>query len=501
MVIEDEHGERWVVDEGGRVSNGGSDDSSSTPDTVASQDSIDFIVEFVASENQTYGFDAKRDNVGQYEMVDIGGEQYAVPWKSVETGRLDATLATTEKSAFPESVGFKSINGELPSRPASGADQKQLSVTGRVNDTVEGITAYVIVEEDEGEEEVLVGKLNVASYDKIQRHLVVVPVFDSGAPNAATLATEINHIYGQAVAEWEVIVAQPFEPEDDIVGLDDGESGILAAFPPAMQRFNREYKRSISNYDRDAYYVFLIKGSGSSRKGFMPFKRQFGYIFADNLGSTPTATAIAHELGHGAFRLAHPLSEFGLPLPDNLMHNANGKQLRKYQWDFIHDPQAVNSWLADDVETSLEEEALSDYGFIEFLRSLSIDVSDISLEVLQQMYAAWQAFKTDVQLASAQVISVAYKNKLITLESVHIALDVVGFVPVIGEVADGLNGIIYVAEGDYLNATFSGIALAPVAGDAVGKGLKYTLKAIENSSSAGKAVTEALRKNTSGSTY
>ena len=150
VVIEDEHGEQWVVDEGGRVSNGGSDDSSSTPDTVASQDSIDFIVEFVASENQTYGFDAKRDNVGQYETVDIGGEQYAVPWKSVETGRLDATLATTEKSAFPESVGFKSINGELPSRPASGADQKQLSVTGRVNDTVEGITAYVIVEEDEG---------------------------------------------------------------------------------------------------------------------------------------------------------------------------------------------------------------------------------------------------------------------------------------------------------------------------------------------------------------
>jgi hypothetical protein len=52
------------------------------------------------------------------------------------------------------------------------------------------------------------------------------------------------------------------------------------------------------------------------------------------------------------------------------------------------------------------------------------------------------------------------------MESLHTALDVVGFVPVVGEVANGLNALIYLGEGDYANAALSGVALIPVAGGA-----------------------------------
>jgi len=103
--------------------------------------------------------------------------------------------------------------------------------------------------------------------------------------------------------------------------------------------------------DEKAYYVFLIEGSGSTRKGFMPFKRQYGYIFTDKLGTTPLATAIAHELGHGAFRLGHP----AIAMDDNLMHNTNGTVLRKYQWDNVHDPKAMASWFKDDDDAALEQ--------------------------------------------------------------------------------------------------------------------------------------------------
>ena len=50
---------------------------------------------------------------------------------------------------------------------------------------------------------------------------------------------------------------------------------------------------------------------------------------------------------------------------------------------------------------------------------------------------------------------------------VHTGLDVVGMIPGVGEVADGLNAVIYLAEGDYGNAAMSAAAMIPGAGNAV----------------------------------
>lgn len=65
----------------------------------------------------------------------------------------------------------------------------------------------------------------------------------------------------------------------------------------------------------------------------------------------------------------------------------------------------------------------------------------------------------------------------------HLALDVVGLVPIAGEVADGVNGFIYLIEGDYLNAGLSFAAMIPFAGwVATGSklGLKIGKETIQN---------------------
>jgi hypothetical protein len=53
-----------------------------------------------------------------------------------------------------------------------------------------------------------------------------------------------------------------------------------------------------------------------------------------------------------------------------------------------------------------------------------------------------------------------------TMGQIHTFLDVAGMVPVIGEFADGANALIYLAEGDYVNAGISAAALLPVGGQA-----------------------------------
>jgi Mor family transcriptional regulator len=58
-------------------------------------------------------------------------------------------------------------------------------------------------------------------------------------------------------------------------------------------------------------------------------------------------------------------------------------------------------------------------------------------------------------------------------EWVHGALDAAGFIPGVGEIADGLNGVIYLAEGNYLEAGLSVMSMIPLLGD-LGKAGKWT---------------------------
>jgi hypothetical protein len=49
-------------------------------------------------------------------------------------------------------------------------------------------------------------------------------------------------------------------------------------------------------------------------------------------------------------------------------------------------------------------------------------------------------------------------------EVVHTGLDVIGLIPGLGEIADGANALIYLAEGDTVNAAISAAAMIPGAG-------------------------------------
>jgi hypothetical protein len=62
----------------------------------------------------------------------------------------------------------------------------------------------------------------------------------------------------------------------------------------------------------------------------------------------------------------------------------------------------------------------------------------------------------------------------------HETLDIIGFIPVIGEFADAFNGLCYIVEGDKLNATLCFASCSfPLVADIVVKGSIYTVKAVK----------------------
>src|SRR5690606_12479255 len=64
------------------------------------------------------------------------------------------------------------------------------------------------------------------------------------------------------------------------------------------------------------------------------------------------------------------------------------------------------------------------------------------------------------------------------LGGVQTVLDVVGLVPGFGEIADGINAVIYAANGDYVNASLSLAAMIPIGGQLATAG-KLGMKAAD----------------------
>ena len=71
-------------------------------------------------------------------------------------------------------------------------------------------------------------------------------------------------------------------------------------------------------------------------------------------------------------------------------------------------------------------------------------------------------------------------------DSGHTTLDAVGLLPVVGEIADGLNGLWYLNDGDTLNAGISAAGMLPLIGNAVvgGRVIKGGLKEVHTAADA-----------------
>ena len=359
LTITDSNGDTWVVDGEGVVREVQGDESS-TPESSE----VDVIVQFKQTEESNYGFDAYDADIPQLRhfyqnVLTINDEEYVPAWKSVPVGMSDQVIAVANENEFPENMMFRSSTLDLEPMAGQQDNEKHLSVIGKAHGDIDVIEAYQSIEEEN-----VAGRINVISYEKIYKTLEIVPVNGATIGDVNAIGDRINKIFQQAAVEWKVEAAEPFMVDPKLLeNFDEGESGMLASFPDKMQQFNREFKRS-RPVDKETYYIFVINEGSASLSGFMPFKRQFGYVFTKK--TTYTKKTIAHELAHGAFRLRHTFSSaYGIPQrsTDNLMdYNGDHDKLKKFQWDLIHDPENLVGWFEDDEESALE--GLFEYNYV-----------------------------------------------------------------------------------------------------------------------------------------
>jgi hypothetical protein len=308
-------------------------------------------IEFKPGSSQKYGFDSKRfDALARFynTIEDEAGAQQYIAWKSIESSKTDAVIAKIDGASadFDQSkLVFTTPTGKsYAAQPGTETGSLQVNVMGGFEGDIEELYAYYPTSDSSGH---TMGRVNVVSYQKVLKKVVLVPLPGAtNLPTASQISLELNRIYGPAVAEWQVEMAATFTPADWDGKLDTEGSGLLSNYPSGMRKINNEFRDLYKAYDPNTAYVFLAKEAENAQVlGFMPRAKQFGYIFTgSHSDNQQVLKTIAHELGHGVFRLNHTFKEepaLAQGSTDNLMDYSGGTALYKHQWDLVHDPATV----------------------------------------------------------------------------------------------------------------------------------------------------------------
>jgi hypothetical protein len=75
----------------------------------------------------------------------------------------------------------------------------------------------------------------------------------------------------------------------------------------------------------------------------------------------------------------------------------------------------------------------------------------------------WEVAWGNLSHGVSQAWNFVEKNK----DVIHTVLNVVGMIPIVGDVANGVNALLYLGEGDYADAALSAVALIPLAADGI----------------------------------
>lgn len=305
-----------------------------------------------------------------YRRMSNCDQYYDVPWLFIGEGcteqvraRLKLTGSGKKEIPKPEDIQFiVSDEGGVTVLPSTYNADGTYSVTVAASqaDSRQTVHAVYMV----GDRCYQLGMLDVDTRAPMRDSVCLVNL--GGSYSASQIETELNAIYGRVGVTWNVTEEDGFSyPKDSIAHLFDSKSKALELYNSHQRNLNRAFEAYLGDrYDGKTCYLFMMpaNGSGSKRElaGFMPRGEQYGYINTDAVKSENLPAVIAHELGHGKYRLRHTFdSEYGSGAAsrkgqtDNLMDYTSSPykstHIAKWQWNQIYNPALLTEvWERDE---------------------------------------------------------------------------------------------------------------------------------------------------------
>ncbi|MGB4774926.1 MAG: hypothetical protein WBP45_07140, partial [Daejeonella sp.] len=304
-------------------------------------------------------------------------------------GRGDEVLAElqiTDPSIDPDKVEFRNGAGETISSKREG-NTYTIQLLGAPEGNDKEVYAFYQTGKDKNLG-INLGKLNIASFKKITKKVMIVPVNGAGKGlSESALQNSLNEVYKQAIVEWDVELAPNFVPathwDTNQNGLDVGNSSAMSAYTAEQKALAGMYKKQAGLKD-GTYYIFLInKFSDTGQQGYMVRGGQVGFCLTPTLskGEGAISRGLAHELGHGAFSLQHTWDVLGDATKEktaNLMDYGSANSfLWHYQWKYMRNPDIVFRPFETD-----EEGAYLKTEYFVAINGYPIQIKDINIKRL-----------------------------------------------------------------------------------------------------------------------
>lgn len=349
-VITDKNGTQWTVDESGKVTKsvvakGGvptknNTEGISSAGNVTEISSKDVSVKFIPS--GYYSTDTHNENItsdkykNNYEFIKThDNKEYTALYKLVSDIAGEETDVVKAKVTFAngktkDDIVFKTIKGGKVNSSWVG-NVASLSLKRQFEFAKDEILATV-KPKDSTKKHTVAGKLNIWHAQQRSINLTLVSV--DGASTDG-VGDRINEIYNKAGVNFNIT-------SDSLTlglkKLDVGDSDMISNYTQGQKNIISTYKNKAK---KEQYYIFFldkdVELSKKNVEGFMPLKRQFGFVFTQK---DPGRVA-AHEIGHGIFGLKHPWDQYNTKKGEStyLMDSGtSGTDFTHMDWQKLHAP-------------------------------------------------------------------------------------------------------------------------------------------------------------------
>ena len=359
VVMKDENGTEVPI---GKLISLSSDQYASKNSLLSPSHFLEFInldPKNIAFDKDTFGYYSKIAPGDYHKYSEAGDRNYIIPWLANNPGKtkklyVKEVLLDRKVSLFDSVKFVMPTNGdfiELNHTPL-GEGFFSVDIPGGAS-TKYSFEVYALGKMKESSSYGDAGKLMVENYPTRKNKVIFVPV-QNDYKLSNELEKSLNDIYGRLGITYEVELAEKFENEllQDILsdGLDisaDDESRWQVE-SEEMKMLRSLYRQHLQEQDKDieknAAYIFLVDKAQDryqSVVGDMPRNQSVGYIFMQGNTSLSDARLVAHELGHGVYRLQHTFdykhAEEDKYKTDNLMDYNQGDFLAHYQWRIMQD--------------------------------------------------------------------------------------------------------------------------------------------------------------------
>lgn len=275
------------------------------------------------------------------------GGTYNVPFKAISNSpyEKDVIVATVDfkNGKTKKDLVFKTQNG-------TAIDSTQITWNGNVATLTlrktldfakETVIAMVRPAASKDPKEAA-GKYDIAGtfdlWHLSNKKVNVTLVSVNGATLPNNAEKQLNEIYEPAGVTFVVNTTNISLDNSWGESIQTSESGLLATYTNEQQQITTNLQQKLgATYKKDTYYIIYTDAPSdkSNILGFMPLKRQYGFVF----NKINTIRTLAHELGHGVFGLEHPFTEYNTTTTtDLLMDYGTGLALNHNDWQVIHAP-------------------------------------------------------------------------------------------------------------------------------------------------------------------